>query len=145
MANDTNLGALLSNEQIVFRAFTEKSFRERPKRVRSGAYLLREIDIEDGLSVGLSPEAAVKYLDRNEGYCSIPIGEIRSLPYGLDVTIDKTDPAHAFIRNLPYLKTSDEHRERAMLIAGDLARRSKVITCDPYIPAAISPESSTHS
>src|SRR5689334_18162330 len=119
MAANANLGALLSNEQIIFRAFAEKSFRDRPRnKVRSGAYLLRGIDVEDGLSVGLTPDSAVRYLDRNEGYCSIETGAIHALPYGLHVRIDVNDPTHAFICNLPYMKISDELREKAMLIAG---------------------------
>lgn len=72
-------------------------------------------------------------------------GEVHSLPYDLEVRIDTTDPTHAFICNLPYLKISNESRERAMLIAGVLARKSKVITCDPYIPAVPVPEPSTQS
>jgi hypothetical protein len=136
MPDDSNLGSLLGNDQIIFRAFAEKGFRERPKKVRPGAYLLREIDVNDGLSVGLSPDAAVKYLSRNEGYCSIQTGAVHTLPYGLQVRVDVNDPMHAFICNLPYLKMSDEDREKAMLIAGILARLSKVETCDPYTPRA---------
>lgn len=136
MLNDPNLTALLGNEKVIFRAFSEKSFRDRGRnKVRPGAYLLREVDLQDGLSVGLTPEAAVKYLERNEGYCSIETGIVRSLPYGLEVEIDPADPNHAFIKNLPYMKVSDEHREKAMLIAGELARKSLVITCDPYPPS----------
>jgi hypothetical protein len=133
MAANENLGALLGDDQIVFRAFAEKSFRDRKRnKVRPGAYLLREDDVGDGLSVGLSPEAAVKYLETNEGVCQISAGVVHSLPYDLKVKIDQHDPSHAFICNLPLMTISDQQREMAMLIAGELARKSQVVTCDPY-------------
>jgi hypothetical protein len=91
--------------------------------------------LADGLSVGLTPEAAVKYLDTNEGYCSISVGIIHALPYGLEVRIDKSDPDHAYICNLPLMTTSDIHREKAILIARELARKSIGITCEPYRPS----------
>ena len=131
----TDVGARLSDDRDVFRAFSEKGYRERKKnKVRHGAYLLRDEDVNDGLSVGLTPDAAVQHLNFNEGYCSISVEAIHSLPYDLEVRIDTKDPNHAFICNLPLLTISDAHREKAILIAGELARRSKVITCDPYNP-----------
>jgi len=131
----TDIGALLPDDRDVFRAFAEKSYRDRKKnKVRYGAYLLRDEDVNDGLSVGLTANSAVQHLNSNEGYCVISVGAIHSLPYNLEVRIDNKDPNHAFICNLPLLTISDANRERAILIAGELARRSKVITCDPYIP-----------
>lgn len=135
MAANANLGALLGNDRIVFRAFSEKGFRDRKRnKVRPGAYLLREYDVQDGLSVGISPEAAVRYLATNEGYCKISAEAVHSLPYNLQIKIDNNDPDHAFICNLPLLTISDQQREMAMLIAGELARKSEVVTCDPYVP-----------
>jgi len=137
-----NVGDRLSDDREVFRAFSDKSYRERKaarNRVRSGAYQLREEDIADGLSVGLTPEAAVKHLQTNYGYCSISVGTIHALPYHLEVRVDLRDPVHAFICNLPLLTISDEQRELALLVGGELARRSEVITCDPFIPEAPDP------
>jgi hypothetical protein len=132
-----NIGRTLNDDVHVFRAFAEKSYRDRKKnKVRNFAYLLRDEDAADGLSVGLSPGAAVRDLQTNEGYCKIMVGIIHALPYGLQVRIDPEDESHAFICNLPLLTISDQTRERAMLIANELARRSVVITCDPYIPPA---------
>jgi hypothetical protein len=136
-----NVGDLLSDDREVFRAFSDKSYRERKatNRVRSGAYQLREEDIEDGLSVGLTPEAAVKHLQTNHGYCSISVGKIHALSYHLEVRFDLRDAEHAFICNLPLMTISDEQRELALLIGGQLARLSVVITCDPFIPGQCEP------
>jgi hypothetical protein len=137
-----NVGDLLSDDREVFRAFSDRSYRERKtiNRVRSGAYQLREDDIQDGLSVGLTPEAAVRHLQANYGYCSISVGEIHALPHGLEVRFDLRDPDHhAFICNLPLLTISDEQRELALLIGGKLARLSVVITCDPFMPDQCDP------
>jgi len=136
-ALSVNLGALLDDDVEVFRAFAEKSYRRRKNNnnvVRYLAYLLRDDDVGDGLSVGLSPEAAVKHLQTNEGYCRILVGAIHALPYGLQVRVDLADPNHAFICNLPLITISDASRELAMVIGKELARMSIVVTCDPYIP-----------
>lgn len=137
-AANANVGDLLGDDVEVFRAFADKSFRERrkapPHRVRSGAFLLRDEDAGDGLSVGISPKEAVRHLDRNFGYCSIFVRQIVALPYGLQVRRDPLNPEHAFIVNLPLMTISDECRDRAMLIAGELARKANGITCDPYVP-----------
>ncbi len=131
-----NVGDLLGDDREVFRAFSDKSYRERKtiNRVRSGAYQLREDDAADGLSVGLTPEAAVRHLGFNFGYCSISVGRIHALPYHLEVRLDRAEPDHAFICNLPLMTISDEQRELALLIGGQLARMSVVITCDPFVP-----------
>jgi hypothetical protein len=72
-----NLGVLLNDDIVIYRAFAEKSYRYRDKnRVKYCAYLLRDIDVNDGLSVGLSPAAAVRGLLSNEGYCHISVGVV---------------------------------------------------------------------
>ena len=114
-----NLGNRLDDNLEVFRAFAEKSFRHRNKNeVRYFAYLLREEDVANGLSVGLTPEAAVRHLDTNEGYCRIAVRDIHSLPYGLEVRADPEDPQHAFICNLPLQTISNDSREQARLDCG---------------------------
>lgn len=129
-----NLGILLDDDVLIYRAFAEKSYRDRGKNVvRYFAYLLRDLDVNDGLSVGLSP-AAVRGLLSNEGYCRISVGVIHGLPYGLQVRIDPNEPDHAYICNLPLITVSDESRARAMSIGNALARNSTVVTCDPYNP-----------
>jgi|SRR5271155_555903 len=135
----SQLGERIDEDIDLFRAFAEKNFRERkttpPHIVRYWAYLLRDEDAADGLSVGRTPKAAVKFLSRNYGYGSIQLREITSLSNdGLHVRLDASDPEHAFICNLPLLTISDEHRDAAMRIARELARRSKVVTCNPFFP-----------
>ncbi|MGA9209791.1 MAG: hypothetical protein WB347_18455, partial [Terriglobales bacterium] len=84
-----NLGELVSGDTEVFRAFADKSFRDRKKKkVRYGAYLLRDEDVQDGLSLGLTPEASVRYLARNYGYCSIFVRDIVSID-NLEVRLDR--------------------------------------------------------
>jgi hypothetical protein len=137
------LGELIEEDIDLFRAFAEKSFRERksspPHRVKYGAFLLREEDVADGLSVGLTPQASVKFLVRNYGYGSILVKQVTSMmdgtvSDGLTVRRDVSDPEHAFICNLPLLTTSDIARDAAMRIAKELARRATGVTCDTYIP-----------
>jgi hypothetical protein len=131
----SHIGELLGDDVIIYRAFSDRSYRHRKRnKVRSGAYLLREDEVGDGLSVGLTPKDAVKFLSTNYGYCSIAVGIVHGLPFSLKVRADKSDPGHAFICNLPLVTFSDRHREEAMLVAGELARRSKVETCDTYVP-----------
>jgi hypothetical protein len=131
-----NLGGVLADDIVVFRAFAEKSYRRRKSgQVRYLAYLLRESDIQDGLSVGLSPEAAVKYLRSNQGYCQILVGDIHALDGNLEVRFDLADEHHAFICNLPLMTISDYYRDQATAVANELARKSRLITCDPYVPA----------
>jgi len=133
--DESKVGEALGSRVILYRAFSDKSHRSRKKnKVRAGAYLMREDEQDDGLSVGLTPKDAVKHLVTNYGYCSIPVYAVRELPYNLEVKADRTDPGHAFICNLPYLIFSDRSREDASLVAGELARKSKVESCDPYIP-----------
>jgi hypothetical protein len=142
-AANPKLGDIVADGQEVFRAFAYKSYRKRknppPHEVRYFAYLLGEDDIDDGLSVGLSPMAAVKGLAENFGYCSISAGVIHGLSYGLEVRIDATDQDHAFICKLPLRTISDTAWEQAVLIAGELARKSNCITCDPYKPNGCTP------
>jgi len=134
MAANANLGNVLGDDVGVFRAFAAKGFRDRKKnKVRYFAYLLRAEDV-DGLSVGLSPRGAVKHLNENHGYCELSVRAAHALPHNLQIRLDLTDGDHAFVCNLPLMTISDEQRELAVLIAGELARLSQVVTCDPYKP-----------
>ncbi len=129
------VGDVLGDSVTLYRAFSDKSQRNRKKnKVRAGAFLLREDELEDGLSVGRTPKDAVKYLAVNYGYCSIPVYAVHELPYNLKVKADNTDPGHAFIINLPFITSSDRHREEAMLVGGELARKAKLESADRYIP-----------
>ncbi len=135
----SQLGERIDDDIELFRAFAEKNFRERktpplPHIVRYWAYLLREDDAADGLSVGITPKASVKFLSRNHGYGSIRVPAITSLPDSLSVRRDASDPEHAFICNLPLLTISDQTRASAMRIAKELARRSIAVTCDQFFP-----------
>ena len=131
-------GARLADEQEIYRAFAYQSYRRRkavpPHEVRYFAYLLSEDDIEDGLSVGLTPRDAVKNLAQNFGYCSISVGIIHGAGFGLEVRFDANDDKHAFICNLPIRSISEQTEARAIFVARELARRSVGVSCDPYKP-----------
>ena len=137
-AANPNLGEVLANGLTVYRAFAYSSYRRRkgapPHEVRYFAYLLGEDDLEDGLSVGLTPRDAVKHLDRNEGYCSISVGTIHGLEFGLEVRMDANDDKHAFICNLPNKYISEQTEAQAIFVARQLAKNSVCVTCDPYRP-----------
>lgn len=136
-STSNNLGAVVDNGVVVFRGFAVKGFRDSKKNVaKYYAFLLRPEDVKNGLSVGLSPEGSIKHLSTNEGYCQIEVEVIHKLPFGLQVRADQTDSAHAFICNLPLQTNSDDDREKARFIAGELARKAKVITCDPFVPSS---------
>jgi hypothetical protein len=128
------VGDILSDDVEVYRAFAEKAFRRRPKEVRQKTYFLRDEDVNDGLSVGITPQGAVRNLATNEGYCKIRVGDIHSLKLGLEVRADLNDPEHAFICHLPLMTISDGEREQAVFVARRLADASEIVTCDPYIP-----------
>jgi hypothetical protein len=134
---ESYLGDRVGDDVVVYRAFAQSSFRDRKRnRVEYYAYLAREQDLKNGLSVGLTPAAAVKHLASNEGYGHITVQDIRAVGNGVDVRYDTRDPEHAYICNLPYQKKSDQDREQARFIAGQLAKKSVCDTCDSYPPAA---------
>lgn len=132
------LGEPLVDDVIVYRAFPVKGYRERgakdkPHKVRAKAFQ-RPQDHEDGISLGLTPEAAISGLESNHGYCSVSVAKIHSLKYGLRVCPDLDEPGHLLLRNVPPINGTDEERELGTEIAGALARISVVVTCDPYPP-----------
>lgn len=127
------LGEPLADSEIVFRAFSKDGFRRRPRKVRPLAYL-RALDHSDGISLGRTPMDAVAGLETNYGYCSLSVGAIRALPYGLEVRPYLDDPNHLVICGVPYFFSEDRERGLAQEIAGALARISTLETCDQYPP-----------
>jgi len=123
----------LADAQIVYRAFAAEGFRKRPKKVRAKAYF-RPADHVDGISLGLTPDDAVSGLQTNFGYCSVKVGAIRQLGYGLDVRRDPKDPSHILLCNVPFLIGEDQDRGMAYEIASALAKISTVESCDLYPP-----------
>jgi hypothetical protein len=130
-----DIGDLLSDDTVVYRAFSKDGHRKSSsKKVRRGCFN-RERKDDDGLSVGTTPAAAVQGLAQNFGYCSITVREIHALNRGLEVRADKTKPGHAFICNLPFMETdNDEERASATELGGMLAHKAIAVTCEPYTP-----------
>lgn len=131
-APGVNLGGLVEDDVSVFRAFALDGYRKKNK-VRPRAYF-RSKDHDDGISVGLTPEDAVARLETNFGYCRLPVGEVHNLPHGLQIRKDLEIAGHAVICNVPCIDGTDEERELAELIAGQLARLSVVITTECFKP-----------
>ena len=106
-------GELLADSEVVYRAFSREGFRKRSSaKVRPAAYH-RAPDHKDGLSLGSTPESAVAELEINYGYCSISVGEIHKLKYGLEVRHDPDAPGHVLLCNVPFLIGTDEERRKA--------------------------------
>lgn len=133
MAVSQNVGELVSNDKDAFRAFAVPGFRNRKKkRVEDYAYYRRAED-EDGISLGLTPDDAVSRLNSNHGYCQLSVGEVHKLPYKIEIRLDNSMAGHAFICHVPFIATEDDaERERAILIAGALARLSTPKSYDHY-------------
>jgi hypothetical protein len=130
------LGDPIPAGTTVYRAFSKESFRKRQGdsgKVRSGAYY-RTPDHIDGLSLGTTPEAAVSGLSSNHGYCSISVDDIRKLRYGLEVRPYLDDPSHLVLCGVPIMDPDirDEDRGHANEVASSLAKKSNLITCDPF-------------
>lgn len=132
------IGDLLADDVVVFRAFATKAYRERPKRIRSGAYY-RSMSHTDGLSLGLTPEDAIAGLSRNFGYCSVTVGDIHKLPYGLEVRAVKNQPGHVLLLKMPCIDGDDDQRADAAEISNKLAKISVLQSCDSYPPTADGP------
>jgi hypothetical protein len=136
-----NLGAILPNEAYVYRAFAVYGARRtKGNKVRPRAFH-RPSDHADGLSVGTTPEHSVQGLDNNCGYCRVSVEAIHGLPYNLVVRADPLHDGHALIENMPCIDSdNDADRQRAELIAGELARIAELITSEPYNPTPIGAE-----
>jgi hypothetical protein len=127
------LGDPLPDDVTVYRAFSTEGARRRPAKVRPRAYY-RAADHTDGLSLGATPLAAVSQLQINYGYCSVSVGAIHRLPYGLRVCPDLDDTNHILLCNVPVFDGLNGDRGIAEEVAGALARISKAETCDYYPP-----------
>lgn len=113
--------------------FAYESFR-RKNKVRDKAWH-RPKKHPDGLSLGTTPERAAFMLKANFGYCSILVGDIHALPYGLEVRLDEDGEGHVLLLNVPCIDSeNDDERKRAVLIAGELQRKSVFVTSDPFYP-----------
>jgi len=128
------LGEPLADEETVYRAFSAEGYRKRGSgsgKVRPKAFS-RPIDHVDGISVARTPEEAVSGLERNFGYCSINVGQIHRLPYGIEVRPDLDDPGHLLLCNIPAINGTDSEREMATVIAGVLSRLAVCESCDHF-------------
>jgi hypothetical protein len=132
-SSSPRLGEPLADDVIVYRAFAAKSFRERNKRVRVRAFY-RTPDHTDGISMAETPADAVAGLAVNYGYCSIQVGAIHSLPYGLKVCRNLDEPGHVLLCGVPFLMESEKDRGDAAEIAGALAKIATIVTCDHWPP-----------
>jgi len=139
MAAPPVIGDLLDDALEVFRAFSLDGHRKKQK-VRARCFY-RLPDDTDGVSLGRTPDAAVAHLEYNHGYCSLNVGRVHTMPYGLQVRSDPKDNLHALIHNVPFIDSpDDEERKAAEVIAGALARTAVLVTNEPYIPVTPGPQ-----
>jgi len=124
------LGELLARDLEVFRACTCKNFLTNTKtEIRDRAYLRRKKDT-DGLSLGLTPENAVRDVE-NFGVIGTHVGAIHDLPRGLEVRRDPDLEGHALIHGLPYV---EEAETLAQDIAWELVKISRIVHNVAYYP-----------
>jgi hypothetical protein len=125
------LGNLLPDESEVFRGFSNRNFLDNSRTViRDRAYLRRKKD-NDGLSVGVTPQDAVRNLRENYGVSGLSVERIHNLGRGLEVRADIGMIGHALICGLPFVELN---RELAEAIAQELVAISRVVYAEPYAP-----------
>jgi hypothetical protein len=126
------LGALLQDKLEVFRACSSPNFLDPTKTgFRDRAYLRRAKDT-DGLSVGMTPEDAVRNLNKNHGVGAVYVFAINLLRRQLEVRYDPEEAGHALIHGLPFVEID---RALAEDIGWELARISRVVYCESFTPA----------
>lgn len=134
-----HIGDLLGDDTDVYRAFALDGHRRKGK-IRPRAFY-REREHTDGLSVGMSPDAAVAHLTTNHGYCQLRVQVVHALPDSLQVRADPQDAGHALIHNVPCIDSLDNNeRKAAELVAGKLARCAVLVTDKPYTPIREGPD-----
>ncbi len=116
-------GIILREERLVFRAVLYDSWVKRG-RVTYKAFRLRGPTTEypapeSELSLGLTPEGAVKELNEYIGTARLVVGEIQALPHGLTVRQQDEDTAALF--GLPLHSTDAAQIDMAITVATDLA------------------------
>jgi hypothetical protein len=106
----------LKGRSPLFRACRKKSERENLVKAHAALFLRRPI--ETGLSVGLSPEAAVRNL-RPFGLFSVTVADVRACNDPLHLAQDEAE--HAEIQGMPVFQ---EDELVALRIALYLARKA---------------------
>ncbi len=130
MAAPHALAELVAREAEVFRACTCKNFLNNTRNeIRDRAFLRRRRDT-DGLSLGVTPENAVRDLE-NFGVIGVFAGAIQDLPRNLEVRHDPELAGHALIHGLPYV---DENETLASDIAWELVKISRIVYNTSYYP-----------
>jgi hypothetical protein len=107
----------LEDDRLVYRAYRSPSWADRETGGPTPSAFLRRRPPQDqeGLSVGCTKKAAIRYLNAR-GICELVVGHVRRVD-ALDVVQDS--PEHANITGVPL---KDDDYEAAMRIARDLAR-----------------------
>ena len=119
-AND--IGDLVPNDRVIYRACTRSSFLSSNKDAVEGIAFQKDgKNRKDGLSLALSVADSVKKFPKNHGAIRIAVAAIHGLNRGLEVRFDTTDPTHVRIRNLPCMDRSIEEKELALAVSAELA------------------------
>jgi hypothetical protein len=133
MASSQPLADSVPRDAEVFRACTNKNFLNNTRSaIRDRAYLRRKKDT-DGLSLGLTPDEAVRELSENFGIIGVFVGAVEDIPERhLSVRPDPDLPGHALLNGLPYV---EENETLATDIAWELVNVSRIVYSSTYYPA----------
>jgi len=126
--------ALIPDDKTVYRALSNANWCKGGV-VHFKAFMLRPPKdphpIEEELSLGRTPEAAVEELKENFGAAALFVQEVYRLPHGLKVIEDLQNASKAYLLGLPLFSTDEYLRGHAIAVATDLAHLSYRVALDP--------------
>jgi|SRR5580700_4856133 hypothetical protein len=121
------IGDLVPDATVLYRACSRSNFLTPAKdAVQEIAFQKDGKNHKDGLSLALSVDESVRYLQKNHGVIRITVGEIHRLGRGLEVRFDTSDPLHVLIRNLPCMDRTSEEKALALAVSAELAAKAQI-------------------
>jgi hypothetical protein len=117
---------LIADQETVFRGLRNSNWRDKSGNITYKAFRLRpasaEFPAEEELTLGRTPESAVDELEEHYGSASLVVSAVHALPHNLTVRIDPANNTKAHMWGLPLYSTENEHVDRIMTVATDLAK-----------------------
>jgi hypothetical protein len=127
-----DIGEIAPDNLVIYRACSRSSFLTPAKdAVAEVAFQKDGQNHKDGLSLAVSVAESIRYLTKNHGVIRILVGDIHRLDRNLEVHFYASDPLHVVIRNLPCMDRALEEKERALMIAAELAARAEIESASP--------------
>jgi hypothetical protein len=123
--------ALIPDDKTVYRGLSNANWCKGGV-VQFKAFMLRPAKdphpIEEELSLGRTPEAAVDELKENFGAAGLLVQDVYRLSHGLKVTEDSRNASKAYLLGLPLFSTDQDRRDLAIAVATDLANLSHPVS-----------------